>query len=66
MIKKLEDTFDHSINGGAYPSEVKLKINEIIDYLNEQYEQNKPCKHEYLYELSGDCQDCGKNIIKSL
>lgn len=54
-IKEIYDSFEEDKHIG-----VKHHF-AIIQYLDEQYEQNKPCQHKNIEDFKGldSCKDCG-------
>lgn len=54
-------------NQKEWPNDPRPSISAIIQFLDEEYEKNKPCKHKDSYQVDsqiGDvyynvCNDCG-------
>ena len=60
-MKKPSERIDEIMEENLkYASEgwIKDKIGAIIDYLDEQHEQNKLCEHQW--DTAGECNLCGK------
>lgn len=66
LIKEKQSEIDQQSN--QLEAYLTVVIGGILDYLDEEYEKNKPCEHKSAYQvesMNGDevyynvCNDCG-------
>lgn len=42
----------------------RIKINSIIQYLDEEYTKNKPCEHEFQTKETNECLKCHLLVVR--